>query len=103
MFAITEVGSRQYKVAKDEILLIPKAGKKKEVILNKVLLIADSKDVTIGNPYIKGAKIVCEVLKDVKGPKTIAFKFRRRKNSQRSIGHRDLLTKVKIKEIIKGE
>jgi len=103
VFAITEVGSRQYKVAEGEILLIPRIEKKKEVTLDKVLLITDSKDVIIGNPYIKGAKIVCEVLADAKGPKTIAFKFRRRKNSQRTIGHRDMLTKVKVKEIIKGE
>ena len=109
MFAIVEVGSRQYKVSKDEMLCIPRIAKKsakggsapgeKEISLSKVLLIADGKDVVVGTPYIKGAKITCGVLGDVKGPKSIAFKFRRRKSSQRTIGHRDLLTKIKIKGI----
>ena len=103
MFAIAEVGSRQYKVIKDEVLCIPHVPKKKEVVLNKVLMVADGKDVIIGTPYIKGAKVLCDVMGYVKGPKLIAFKFRRRKNSQKTIGHRDLLTKIKIKDIIKGE
>lgn len=100
MFAIVEIGSRQYKVIKDEILCIPRVPKKKEVSLNKVLTIVDGKDITIGAPYIKGAKIECENLGDAKGPKRIAFKFRRRKSSQRTIGHRDLLTRVRVKEIV---
>ena len=103
MFAITEVGARQYKVAKDDVLLIPRVSKKKEISLNKVLLLSDGKDVKVGFPYINGAKIICDCLGDVKGPKVIAFKYRRRKNSQRTRGHRDLLTKIKVKEIIKGE
>lgn len=102
MFAIAEVGSKQYKVIKDEILYIPRVSKKKEISLNNVLLIADGKDIKIGTPHIKGAKVVCEILGDAKGPKRTAFKFRRRKKSQKKIGHRDLLTKVKIKDIIKG-
>lgn len=102
MFAIAEVGSKQYKVIKDEILCIPRVSKKKEISLNNVLLIADGKDIKIGTPHIKGAKVVCEILGDAKGPKRIAFKFRKRKKSQKKIGHRDLLTKVKIKDIIKG-
>ncbi|MBN1405512.1 MAG: 50S ribosomal protein L21 [Candidatus Omnitrophica bacterium] len=103
MFAITEVGARQCKVAKDEVILIPRVSSKKEVVLNKVLMLYDGKDIKVGTPYVNGAKVVCNVISDAKGPKTIAFKYRRRKNSQRIRGHRDLLSKVKIKEIIKGE
>jgi len=101
MFAIAKVGSRQYKVIKDEILCIPRVSRKKEVALNHILLVADGKNIQVGTPYIKGAKVICEVLGDVKGPKRIAFKFRKRKSSQRATGHRDLLTKVRVKEIIR--
>ncbi len=102
MFAIAEIGSKQYSVVKHEILCIPRVSKKKEVSLTNVLLIADGKDVKVGTPHIKGAKVVCDVLGDAKGPKRIAFKFRRRKKSQKKIGHRELLSKVRVKEIVKG-
>jgi len=102
VFAIAEVGSKQYTVVKDEILCIPRVAKKKEVSLNNVLLISDGKDVKIGTPYIKGAKVVCEILGDAKGPKRTAFKFRKRKSTQKTIGHRDLLTRVRVKDIVKG-
>ena len=102
MFAIAEVGSKQYTVVKDEIFYIPRVPKKKEISLSKVLLIADGKDVKIGAPYIKGAKVVCDILGDAKGSKRIAFKFRKRKSSQKKIGHRELLSKVRVKEVVKG-
>ena len=100
MFAIVEVGSRQYKLMKGEIFDMPRVSKSKEVSLDKVLLVSDGKDVKFGTPHIKGASVVCEVLGDSKGPKRIAFKFKRRKSSQRTVGHRDLLTRVKVKNII---
>lgn len=102
MFAVAEVGSRQYSVVKDEIIFIPRVEEKKEITLSKVLLISDGKDVKIGTPFVEGAKIVCEVLGDAKGKKRIAFKFKKRKSSQKKIGHRELLSKVRIKEITKG-
>jgi len=102
VFVIAEIGSKQYSVAKDEILCIPRVSKKKEVSLTNVLLIVDGKDVKVGTPHIKGAKVVCDVLGDAKGPKRIAFKFRRRKKSQKKIGHREQLSKVRVKEIVKG-
>ncbi|UCH12104.1 MAG: 50S ribosomal protein L21 [Candidatus Omnitrophota bacterium] len=102
MFAIAEIGSKQYTFVKGEILCIPRVPKKKEVSLTNLLLIADGKDVKIGTPHIKGAKAVCDVLGDAKGPKRVAFKFRKRKSSQKKIGHRELLSKVRVKEIVKG-
>ena len=102
MFAIAEIGSKQYSVVKDEILCIPRVSKKKEVSLSNVLLIVDGKDIKVGTPHIKGAKVVCDVLGDAKGPKRVAFKFRRRKKSQKKIGHRELLSKIRVKKIVKG-
>ena len=101
MYAIIETGGKQYKVAKDDILDVEKlAGNKGEaVVFKNVLLAADNQNVQIGRPYLNGAQVSAEKLSDVKTKKTIAFKFRRRKNSSTRIGHRQQLTRVRIKEI----
>ena len=101
MYAIIETGGKQYKVAKDDILDVEKlAGNKGEaVVFKNVLLAADNQNVQIGRPYLTGAQISAEKLSDVKTKKTIAFKFRRRKNSSTRVGHRQQLTRVRIKEI----
>ena len=101
MYAIVEVGNRQYKVAKNEELLIEKAlgPKTQKLSLDKVLLIAKDKRVLLGNPYLKNARVNCEVKAQLKGKKSIAFKFRRRKSSQSKRGHRQKLILVKVKEI----
>jgi len=100
MFAIVEVASRQYKVAAGDILDIPRSLHKKSVSFDKVLMAGTGKDIVIGTPYIKGAKVNCDIVGDLKGEKTIAYQFRRRKGYHRKVGHRDLLTRVKIKEIV---
>lgn len=99
MFAIVEVGSRQYKLSAGDTLDIPRILKKKEMTLDKVLMTLSGKDIQIGTPYLKGAKVVCDVIGDIKGRKVISFKFKKKKSYHRKLGHRDLLTQVKVKEI----
>jgi large subunit ribosomal protein L21 len=99
VFAIVEVGSRQYKVNVGDTLLIPRIKSKKEVSLDKVLMFSSGKDIEIGEPYVKGAKVICDIIGDKKGEKLIAFKYRRRETYKKKKGHRDLLTEVKVKEI----
>ena len=101
MYAIIETGGKQYKVAKDEILDVEKLeGKAKEdITFSQVLLVTDGENVQVGRPYLNGAKVIAQNLGDRKGKKTIAFKFRRRKSSKSKIGHRQQLSKVRIKEI----
>jgi len=99
MHAIVEVASRQHKVKEGDTLDIPQVKKKKEVSLDKVLMTIAGKDINIGTPYLKGAKVICDVIGDVKGKKVISFKFKRRKSYQKTIGHRDTFTKIKVKEI----
>src|SRR5205823_960485 len=64
-----------------------------------VLLFAEGKDVTHGNPLVSGAKVTAEVLEQRKDKKVFAFKYRRRKGYHRTVGHRRKLTRVKIKSI----
>ena len=99
MFAIVEVASKQYKVEEGDVIEIPRTSHKKSLSLDKVLLTSSGKDVNIGTPYLKDTKVLCDVLADTKGEKVIAFKFKRRRSYHRKIGHRDLLTRIRVKEI----
>jgi large subunit ribosomal protein L21 len=104
MYAIVEVGAKQYNVKKDDIIEVDKQIVEKGdlIVLDKVLLVSKDKKVEIGQPYIKGAKVEAEVLKQALGEKTTAYKYRRRKNSHWEKGHRAKLTELKIKTIVLG-
>lgn len=100
MYAIIDAAGKQYKVKVGDIIETErlKDAKKGKVSLEKVLLVA-GENLTIGRPYIKGAKVTASVLKEVKAPKVIAFKYRRRKGYKRTVGHRQKLSRLKIEEI----
>jgi large subunit ribosomal protein L21 len=74
----------------------------KTATFGDVLMFADGKDVTHGDPLISGAKVTAEVLEQHKDKKVIAFKYKRRKGYHRTVGHRRKLTRVKIKSINLG-
>src|SRR5216110_2479037 len=104
-YAIIRTGGRQFRVAEgdtiDVDLLDVEPGK--TASFGDVLLFADGKDLTQGNPVIAGAKVTAEVLEQRKDKKVIAFKYRRRKGYHRTVGHRRKLTRVKITTISVGE
>ena len=101
MYAIIETGGKQYKVAKDDLIDIERLDGqvKEDVSFSNVLLVVDGDKVHMGAPYIGGAKVIAERMRDLKGKKTIAFKYRRRKSSKTTKGHRQQLSRVRIKEI----
>ncbi len=103
MFAVIRTGGKQYKVAKDDVLVIEKlAGDVgKTLTLSEVLMLGGDKPKT-GTPVVKGASVTAEILEQGKGEKVIAFKKKRRKNTHRKRGHRQHFTKVKITEIHAG-
>lgn len=102
MYAVIKTGGKQYRVAKDDVLTIEKiegeAGS--EVAFTEVLMIGGNGTPKIGTPTVPGAKVTAELVEQTRGPKLIAFKKRRRKNSRRKRGHRQDLTKVRITNII---
>ncbi len=102
MYAIIEAGGKQYKVEKDKIIDIDKIRKEKgkEIELGKVLMIKNNNKISMGNPYIKEAKVIAEVIGHIKGDKIIVFKKKRRKRYKKTIGHRKNYTRVRIKNII---
>ena len=103
-YAIIKTGGRQYRVAEgdtiDVDLIDVEAGK--TATFGDVLMHADGKNLTHGDPLISGAKVTAEVVEQRKDKKVIAFKFRRRKGYHRTVGHRRKLTRVKIKSINVG-
>lgn len=103
-YAIIKTGGKQYRVAEgdtiDVDLLDVDAGK--IATFGDVLMFADGKNLTHGDPLISGAKVTGEVVEQRKDKKVIAFKFRRRKGYHRTVGHRRKLTRVKIKSISGG-
>ena len=100
-YAIIRTGGRQFRVAEgdtiDVDLLDVEPGK--TATFGDVMLFADGKDVTHGNPLVSGAKVTAEVVEHRKDKKVIAFKFKRRKGYHRTVGHRRKLTRLKIKSI----
>ena len=101
MYAIVEVGARQYNVKVDDIIETEKqsAQEGKEIVLDKVLLVSKDKKIEVGQPYLKGAKVKATILKQLKAKKIISFKYRRRKASHWKKGHRQQLTRMKVTAI----
>ncbi len=101
MFAVIKTGGKQYKVAKDDIIIVEKldaeAGKK--VSFDTVLMCGTDADVKIGAPSVDGAKVSGEVLEQRKADKVLVFKKKRRQNYRRKKGHRQQETVVKITAI----
>ena len=95
-FAVIETGGKQYKVSASNILKVEKLNipKGKKVEFKKVLLLNDDKTIEVGNPIVNGAIVEGLILDNIKDRKVLVFK-RRRQNSRKKYGHRQLLSKFK--------
>ena len=104
MFAVIRTGGRQYRVVPDDVLEIGKiAGDVGTIVqLGEVLLVGGESPL-LGSPTVPGASVAAEVLQHKRGPKVIAFKKRRRKNSRRKRGYRDEITVLRITEILTND
>jgi large subunit ribosomal protein L21 len=101
MFAVIKTGGKQYRVAADDVLKVEKVkGEPGEIVQFGDVLVVGGGDVKLGEPTVSGASVAAEVLEQGRGPKVIAFKKRRRKNSRRKRGHRQEFTLIRITEIL---
>jgi large subunit ribosomal protein L21 len=101
MFAVFKTGGKQYRVAAEDVLKVDKIkGERGEIVEFGEVLVVGGDSVTLGAPTVAGATVAAEVLEQARGPKIIAFKKRRRKNSRRKIGHRQEFTLLRITEIL---
>ena len=99
MYAIIETGGKQYRVQEGDELDVELLNTEGSVTFDKVLFFNDGKAPHIGQPYVAHCQVHAEILGTEKGPKVIAFKYKRRKNYRRTVGHRQKYSRVKITKI----
>ncbi len=101
MYAIVEIAGQQFKVAKDQKVYVHRLQEVEgsKVSFDKVMLIEDGENVTIGAPAIEGAAVTAKVLGHLKGDKVIVFKKKRRKGYKKKNGHRQYLSEIQIESI----
>ena len=101
-FAVIQTGGKQYKVKASDILKIEKIKNIKpesKIEFNEILAYGDDKNLEVGSPLVKGAKVEAELVKNSKNRTILIFKKRRRQNSRRKNGHRQQYSLIKIKKI----
>lgn len=101
MLAVIKTGGKQYIVTPGTKIKIEKINKKEgsEITFNEVLLLEKQKQIEIGTPLVKGAKVIGKVLSQGKGKKIIIFKYRAKTRYRKKAGHRQPFTEIEIKEI----
>ena len=101
MYAVIETGGKQYRVQEGTKLRVEKLqGEPGDAIkLDKVLMVGAGSDVQVGDPYLKGAEVSCEVLSQIRDKKIIVFRTWRRKDNKKKQGHRQQLTTLEVKSI----
>ena len=101
MFAVIKAGGKQYRVAEDQVLKVEGVEGDPGTIVQiaEVIMLGGDKP-QLGNPTISGASVAAEIIEHGRGPKVIAFKKRRRKNSRRKRGHRQDFVLIRISEIL---
>ncbi len=102
MYAVVETGGKQYRVTVGQTIEVEKlpfaVGERVE--LDKVLLVADGDEVKVGQPTVKGAKVLATVVEHGKGKKIIVFKYKPKERYRRKKGHRQAYTRLRIEEIV---
>jgi large subunit ribosomal protein L21 len=102
MYALVEILGKQYKAEKGNILKIDKIKKDKgeKIEFDSVLLLSDKNEIKVGTPYIKGLKIKAQIEDHGKDKKIRMYKYKKRKNYHRRIGHRAQFTTIRITDIV---
>lgn len=104
MYAILKTGGKQYKAAEGDVLVIEKlegeAGTAVE--LGEVLMVVDGDSTTVGSPFVQGAVVKGEIVRQGKAPKINAFNYKPKKNERKRWGHRQPLTHVRVTEVQAG-
>ena len=101
MYAVVKTGGKQYRVQKEDVVLVEKlnANDGDQLVLSDVLMVGDGKKLTLGTPLVNDAAVMAQVIRQTRGPKITMIYKRRRKNSRRKQGHKQDLTLLKIIDI----
>lgn len=103
MYAVVEYKGNQYKAEKDAVLQVSKINDAKPgdtVTIDTVLLVSDGDKISVGTPYVNGAKVTVEVGETFKDKKVLVFKYKSKKDYHRLIGHREQYTTVTVKDVV---
>ena len=102
MYAIVATGGKQYRVEPGQRLEIDKLAVEpgSQIDLGEVLMVSDGTNVTVGQPIVAGARVVAEVLGEVKGKKIIVFKYKNKVRYRRKTGHRQRYSRVVVRDIV---
>jgi large subunit ribosomal protein L21 len=98
MYAIVKINGLQTKLSPDAVVEVPRlAGEPGQTLsFDQVLLVCDGDKISVGAPYLEGASLTAEVVEHFRGPKLRVFKFKRRREYRKRIGHRDSLTRIRV-------
>jgi large subunit ribosomal protein L21 len=101
MFAIVNINGNQTRVTPDEVIEVPllTGDPGAKLTFPQVMLVGDGDRISVGQPYLKGASMVAEVIEHFRGPKLRIFKFKRRREYRRRKGHRDERTRLRVTSI----
>jgi large subunit ribosomal protein L21 len=101
MYAVIKTGGKQHKVSEGDEIAIEKVrgGKGETVIFDEVLMVSSGEDIKVGTPFLEGVKVSGEIIDQTQAKKIHVFKMKRRKGFKKKTGHRQKLTRMKIKEI----
>jgi large subunit ribosomal protein L21 len=102
MYAIVDIAGQQFKVEQEQQVIVHRlegeVGSKVE--FSEVMLIDNDGKITVGQPFVEGAKVTGTILSHLKGDKVLIFKKKRRKGYQKASGHRQFLTKIQIESVV---
>lgn len=108
MYAVIQSGGKQYRVQPGQLLELEllkgvSTERGAQVELDRVLMVDTDDEVKVGRPTVEGARVVAEVLGEIKGPKITVFKYKAKVRYRRKTGHRQRYTRVRVKDIITGQ
>lgn len=105
MFAIVKTGGKQLKAAKDDVLIVEKLDGEPgtKITLDEVVMVVKDGGVTVGSPYVKGAKVQVEIVRQGKAKKIEAFNYKAKKNVRKRWGHRQPQTHIRVLDVVGGK
>lgn len=104
MYVIVQTGGKQFRAEKDGTLIVEKLEGEPgtSVELGEVLMVCDGDKVKVGSPFVKGAKVKAEIVRQGKAKKIVGFNYKPKKNERKRWGHRQPQTHLKITEVLAG-
>ena len=101
MYVIANINGIQVRLANDEVVEVPRltGDPGKKLSFDQILLVGAGDNITVGQPFVKGATLTAEVVEHLRGPKLRIFKFKRRHDYRKRRGHRDELTRIRVTAI----